>query len=398
MKSMKLFVSVIGVLIMCVALSYPCGAAEPAKLKIGIIDSLTGWMAPIEGPSNQGARLAVDYINEKGGITVKGVKYKIELIGEDGKSSPDGVAAACTKLVEKDKVKFISGGVGTAMDTAASSVTEPSGVLRLGNYASPNPQEAGPQFPLTFYVYSSVHGMKAMLTYLKENHPEVKTLAITHPGDGGGQYRKNALEPIAKELGMSIVYSEEWPGETVDFTPFIKKALTSKADALFFTDGMEYHVGSQIKAARSLGFKGPIGASQAIVLSTVMGFTGPEMAEGFATMGWDLTSSAMPPSMTQEFLPRAKAKYGDKALNWQLGGWTNIMILTQAIKASQSLDPVVVAKYLRTTKGLDTPFGPAVTGGEKTYGIKSVVCMPQAIFVAKGGKPVFVKWIKTETP
>lgn len=398
MKQMKMaVVMMIGIFLLS---SFPMMsmAAGSATLKIGIIDSLTGPMAPIEKASNEGALLAVDYINSKGGITVKGINYKIDLIGEDGKSSPDGIAAACTKLVEKDKVKFVSGGVGTMLNMAASSVTEPAGVFRLGNFATPHPQEAGPKSPLTFYVYSSVNGMRAMLAFLKENHPEVKTIAITHPGDGGGLYRKKALEPIAKELGISIIFSAEFPMDTVDFTPFINKALSSRPDALFFTDGMEYHVGSQIKAARGMGFKGPIGASQALVLKSVMAFCTPEAVEGFATMGWDFSSSAMPASLTKEFLPAAKAKYGDKSLNWQIGGWNNIMIISQAIKSAQSLEPKAVAKWLRTTPYIQTPFGRAVTGGEKTYGIKSVVCQPQAIFIAHDGKSEFVKWISPSAP
>ena len=82
-------------------------------------------MSAGEQPTYAGAKLAAAWINDKGGITVKGVKYKIELVSEDAKSSPEGAIVACTKLVEKDKVKFILGGVITPINVAANSVTGP---------------------------------------------------------------------------------------------------------------------------------------------------------------------------------------------------------------------------------------------------------------------------------
>jgi len=48
--------------------------------------------------------LAAEWINGKGGITVQGKKYKIELLVEDNKNTAPGYVNAATKLVHKDKV------------------------------------------------------------------------------------------------------------------------------------------------------------------------------------------------------------------------------------------------------------------------------------------------------
>ncbi|MCG6880762.1 MAG: ABC transporter substrate-binding protein [Deltaproteobacteria bacterium] len=395
MRKLSLF-KILAVTIMIFAVS-PCFGAGDKTIKIGSVNSLTGWMAAGENPTNEGMQLAVDWINDNGGITVKGVTYKLQLISADSKSSPEGMMAACTKLVEADKVKFILGGTNPVMNIAASSVTEPAGVLRLASYMCANPQEAGPQNPLTFFANNVVQSMRPVLTYLKETHPEVKKLALSHPGDGGGNNRRLQLEPIAKKLGFSIVYSEEWPGETVDFTPVMKKLLASKPDAIVFTDGWAYHAGAQIKAARSLDFKGPIVATNPEVVSEVLPITGAEAGEGHFAAAWDMLDPAMKPIMKKEIIPRASSKIG-QLNNWQPFGWNTVWILAQAIESAQSLDPKVVAEHLRTMKSVDTIFGPATIGGEKTFGIKCLVCAPQAIFIAKGGKSVFVKWVDTNTP
>jgi hypothetical protein len=59
----------------------------------------------------------------------------------------------------------------------------------------------------------------------------------------------------------------------------------------------------------------------------------------------------------------------------------------------------VVADYITgNAKNIQTLFGPAIISGEKTLGAKAAMCAPQAIFVAKDGKPTFVKWVQAETP
>ena len=70
------------------------GAADqPKTLKIGALISLTGWLLSLDVQMANELLLVQDAINEKGGITVKGQKYKIEVVIEDCKSTLDGVTA-----------------------------------------------------------------------------------------------------------------------------------------------------------------------------------------------------------------------------------------------------------------------------------------------------------------
>jgi len=133
------------------------------------------------------------------------------------------------------------------------------------------------------------------------------------------------------------------------------------------------------------------------VVSEVLPITGAGAGEGHFAAAWDMLDPAMKPIMKKEITPRASSKIG-QLNNWQPFGWNTVWILAQAIESAQSLDPKVVAEHLRTMKSVDTIFGPATIGGEKTFGIKCLVCAPQAIFMAKGGKSVFVKWVDTNTP
>ncbi len=370
-------------------------AAETRVLKVGCIDSLTGVMSAGEQPTYAGVKLAAAWINDKGGITVKGVKYKIELVSEDAKSSPEGAIAACTKLVEKDKVKFILGGVITPINVAANSVTGPAGVLRIGEYTIMDPEEAD---QLTFYTNTTAQGMRPMLAYLKEAYPKVKTLAASQPGDGGDKFRGKIFAQIANDLGFTVLINVGWPLDTVDFTPFIQKLIAVKPDAFLFTDGWVVHAAAQVKVLRGLGYKGPIMSTDSEIVSELLAITGPQLGDGYASAAWDMTDPHMKPVFKKEFLPRA-VKSGDTN-PWQAWGWNTLWILAQGIESANSLDPAVVAKHLRTMKLVETVFGPAQIGGGKTFGngVNSIFCSPQAIFRVKNGKPVFVKWVSTWVP
>ena len=93
------------------------------------------------------------------------------------------------------------------------------------------PEESGPKFPLTFFMNSNVQGAPGHVHLVEEeNYPNVKTIALSHPGDGGGENRRKHLEPIGQRAGPEDRFQRgEWPGETMDFTPFVKKALDNKA-------------------------------------------------------------------------------------------------------------------------------------------------------------------------
>ena len=397
MRRGLLFVALVSICIAVGLAPIYTSAAETKVIKIGAVNSLTGFMAAGESPSDPGMKIAADWINDKGGVTVKGVKYKVQLVTEDPKSSAEGMAAACIKLVEKEKVKFILGGVNPMMNIAASSVTEPANVLRMASYTVGNPDEINAKFPLTFFTNANMQAARPLLTWLKETYPQVKTLAFPHPGEGGGlDSRRKNIEPIANKLGFTVVFSEEFPGDMVDYTAYVKKGLATNPDAWVFTDGWSYMVAAQIKVLRRQGFKGPILSIDPAIVSEVLQLAGPELAEGYASASWEMFSSDMKPVFKKEFV--ARALKGGHSNAWMAWGFNDLWATVQAIESAQSLDPVAVAKHLRSMKKVETLWGPAVMGGQATFGIQSCLCPPQAIFVAKKGKPEFVKWVQTDVP
>jgi branched-chain amino acid transport system substrate-binding protein len=81
------------------------GAAEAQTIKIGVNEPLTGAFAASGTYVVNGAKIAADEINAKGGILGK----KLELVIEDNKSNPTEAAAVAEKLITSDKVPVLMG-------------------------------------------------------------------------------------------------------------------------------------------------------------------------------------------------------------------------------------------------------------------------------------------------
>src|SRR2546423_11778545 len=76
------------------------GAGAQETIKIGVIQPLTGAFAASGNYVANGAKIAADEINAKGGVLGK----KLELVIEDNKSNPTEPAAVAEKLIVRDKV------------------------------------------------------------------------------------------------------------------------------------------------------------------------------------------------------------------------------------------------------------------------------------------------------
>lgn len=118
--------------------------AETKTLKIGLVASMTGPLAPAFKSAITAAKPAADFMNQRGGVTIKGQKYQIEIITADDQSSPAGAVAAANSLLQQD-VKFIIPPVFPIFNMALGPVCEEAKILRM----EPNSLEPSMYAPRT---------------------------------------------------------------------------------------------------------------------------------------------------------------------------------------------------------------------------------------------------------
>ena len=406
MRSKSLF-SIINIL--CLTVAFTClsfltpyspeaRAAEPKELQIGAILCMTGWFANAGKLEKNECEVVTDLINEAGGITVGGQRYKIVLAIEDNKSSHEGTTAATNKLVYDRKVKFIVGPVAF-WGKASGPICEANKVFNVIGFCTNTPGELDKTTQYRFLGSNSTVGNTyGILQYIKKAHPEVKTVVALNPEDGSAKYLKPLFDKALNDNGISMVgdligYSLEM----TDFTPIAQKIAQIKADAVFCPNGGDMHIGNLLKGMRELGderwlFYGSVATCDNI--KTYAGKAGYKVTTSSVTPG----APGNPPQL-EAFLDKYRQKFGEaKSTIFQTS--SALYILPHLIEAAQSLDPTVVKDTLQNIDKVETLWGPGRLCGEKTYGIRHhAVATPYCVtYLDKDGKIQFGGWYNVDIP
>jgi branched-chain amino acid transport system substrate-binding protein len=371
-------------------------AAEKKVVKIGAIISKTGFASGSETLIWNGLQLFEGWINKKGGLKIKGVPYEVQFVAEDGQSSADGAVAAATKLVNDDQVKFIIGPVMPFMVVASGSVTEPAKVLRVVLYNCFTPDEYGPKTPYTFVANdTTIDFTTPDMQFLKSRFPKAKNIAVLTPDDGAQTFIEPVFKKKAAEEGLNPLPFVLWPLDATDFTSYVVKALATKPDAIFMINGWPIHMGAMLKAAREMGFTGPMFGchEDPYDIATV---AGPAPSDNFYVHNLQVDSPAMTP-MIKEIMKLGQAKFGRQSPTY-VWAWEAAYCLSQAIEKAQSLDPTAVKNTWEKMTSINTTYGPGKMGGLKTYGINHNVSYATPVTSLQKGKVVWVEWRKVPLP
>ena len=96
------------------ALGLSAGSAQAQAIRIGVNEPLTGPFAASGTYVVNGAKIAADEINAKGGVLGR----TLELVIEDNKSNPTEAAAVAEKLITSDKTPVLMGAWGSSLTLA----------------------------------------------------------------------------------------------------------------------------------------------------------------------------------------------------------------------------------------------------------------------------------------
>ncbi len=120
--------------------SFGCAKKEEKEIKIGAILPLTGDAAQYGQSAKKGMELAVNEINERGGIDNK----KIKLIIEDRQGQVKDGVAAFRKLITVEKVPIIIGELLSSITLAIAPLANENKVVILSPASTaPKITEAG---------------------------------------------------------------------------------------------------------------------------------------------------------------------------------------------------------------------------------------------------------------
>lgn len=367
-------------------------SAEENVLVIGDFQPLSGPGASLGLGNHRGVELAVDKLNEEGGITVGGKKYTLKTIVYDHKGTAEGGVTAANKLVFDDGVKFIVGTVGSGPSIAATEAVFIENKILFATTGW-NPKCLGQDRPYNFRLHGTgrEYGM-AFYEWAAKNLPEAKKVAIIAVNDPAGFAAADDTKAVAEGLGMTVVATEFFERGTTDYYPFLTRLIAKNPDVIDTGGSKPNEDGLMIKQLYELGYKGKIAAAGQVP-STTLEIAGKEAAEGvylMQTIAYDSPGAAVSAEQ-KEFAKKYTEKYGDPLVPYQAEKVYDMVIgLAKAIENANSLDTTVVRDELAKTEWKFLSGHMSKWGGEKTYGIKHNLIIPIFVNQFQDGKVVTV--------
>ncbi len=322
----------------CAALALAaCGAPatpSPTSIKIGAVVPLTGRYASGGEQIKNGYELAVEDINNAGGVTVGGTKIPLELILLDDESDPTKTVQRLETLFSSNDVVAYLGGFGSDLHAAAAGIAEKNKVPYLGvAFALKKVHDQG--FKYLFSPFPKSPSL-AVTTFdmLDTLSPKPSKIAIFAETTDWGAELRDLWTEQANARGYSVVAQEYAPGSQ-DFSPIILAAKDAGAEVVLALpnppDGL-----ALAKQMKELDFNANlylfIRASDSLSWAENLGKDG----DYFMLMpGWN---PGVKFSGVAEMLERHQAKYGKSAQATTGPAYAAVQILADAITRAGSLD------------------------------------------------------------
>jgi branched-chain amino acid transport system substrate-binding protein len=215
--------------------SAPAAPAEGA-LKVAILAPLSGAVPTFGVSTRDGALMAIDEWNAKGGVLGK----QIEAVVADSQCSADPAVNAANKVIDQDGAKYIVGEVCSSASIPVSEIVNEKGVLQISP-TSTNPQVTtkidGSTKPFTFRAcfidpFQGTVGAKFAMENLK-----AKTAFVMF--DQGNDYVRGlaeAFEAAFTKGGGTIVGKESYTKDDTDFSAILAKVAEAKPDMIYLPD------------------------------------------------------------------------------------------------------------------------------------------------------------------
>lgn len=332
-------------------------AADPVN--IGGLYPSTGSMAQIGQGCVAAAKLAVEMVNDAGGIKSLG-GAKLNLIVSDVQSDTTVTRTETDRLISGNKLSAIHGCFASALTLIASEVAERAKVPIITG-SSTDQLNKGRTYTFTPFARASQFA-KAQLQMAKlvSDKPKV---AVIFENTAFGTSTSNGLRELAPGEGVEIVLFEPYSAGFTDASPLINKVKASGANALFSVSYLNDLI-LIVRTVKQVGLNVAInGGSGGFVIPDFYKNVG-KLAEGLQGVAhWNHDMDANAQKVNVEYQKRT----GEFLFEYAGGLVAQTFMLADALERAASTDPQKVRDALAT---LDVSSGYAAMcpGGKVKFG------------------------------
>ncbi|MCX5813741.1 MAG: ABC transporter substrate-binding protein [Proteobacteria bacterium] len=324
-----------------------CSGEKGSTVRIGVIAELTGDMPAVGESCKKAAEMAVQEVNNAGGLDIDNKKYKVELFVEDNAGKADQSASAAQKLITQKKVHAIIGPNATRYAIPASEIAESSKVVLISPWST-NPKttlDAKTNAPKK-YVFRACFidpfQGRVVAKFAMESL-KVKKAAVLY--DVASDYNKGIAEffkETFEQSGGKVVAFETYTTNDKDFSGQLTKIKKASPDIIFLPNYYS-EIPLQIQQAKRLGIEVPIVGSDSWGSQELLKLCGKD-CEGCYFSTHYAADAATP--VAAKFIEAFKTKYGVMPDDVAALTYDSFGLLWQAIKGANRVDRQAVRDAL----------------------------------------------------
>jgi branched-chain amino acid transport system substrate-binding protein len=212
--------------------------AQEGPIRIGVIYDLSGPFAAAGSVACAiGAQIAIDLVNERGGVAGK---YKVEPINADSQSKADAAINEVERLINQEKVEIVLGVYSSAHAVPlAAKIEAQKKILWITTaIATAVFKDQNRHYVFRGQIHSDQYG-QAFAGFLADNaqaklglEPKDVKVAIIHEDGPYGVGVAQAAEQFSKERGLQILLKEGYSATAPDLSSLVTKLKRTGADVI----------------------------------------------------------------------------------------------------------------------------------------------------------------------
>ena len=325
------------------------------EVVIGTIQDLSGPIAGFGKQIRSGMQLAVDELNEQGGINGR----KVKLMVEDSAYDPKKAVLAAQKLVNQDKIFMMVGHLGTAQNMAAMPVQFEKNVINF--FPITAAREMYEPFHKLKYSFAATYydQMRFAVPKLVKEKAAKKVCTMYQDDDFGLEVLRGG-EAGLKTIGMEFAEKTSFKRGATDFSSQISKMQAGGCDFIVMGTLIRETIGG-IGTARKLGFNPTFLGSSGAYTDLIHKLGGKAMDGFYATMTVQNPYADEQSPQIRFWANKYKTKFNDDPTVFSVYGYLVInSFANAATKVGANLNTDSFIKVMDTMRIAPDIFGSAL--------------------------------------
>ncbi len=326
--------------------SFICGCTdkEMDTIKIGSIHPLTGSMA-YEGQAMVNAQqIAIDKINQAGGVNGK----QLELVVVDSMGTSSGAANAALKLINRDVVALTGTYTSSSAQVVSRSAEKAKIPFVVTVASSDNLLSNG--YKYTFRIQPSTttfsNNFLEYIDYLKTD--DMKTVAFIYENSNYGTGIAEYINAHIEETGLEVVGMIAYPATASTLSSEVTRLVALDPDLLI---PIGYYSDQSLLMKeileRDIQFRKIVGVANGAFSDAKFTATYGTRVDGLYDVNYRYNPNS---PESQELLRAYRDTYGEEIPVAAIYGYESIMVLADALARTEDYTAEAIREALATTK------------------------------------------------